>query len=75
MPAVLRGPGREGKQESEAYGCVPYLNGGLFERSELDKQVTDLPDEVFAGILSDEHEGGLFYRYNFTVEESTAARH
>ena len=57
--------------ESEAYGRVPYLNGGLFERSELDKQVTDLPDEVFAGILADEHAGGLFYRYNFTVEEST----
>ena len=33
--------------------------------------MTDLPDEVFAGILADEHAGGLFYRYNFTVEEST----
>jgi hypothetical protein len=50
---------------------VPYLNGGLFERSELDKQVSDLPDEVFASVLNDEHAGGLFYRYNFTVEEST----
>ena len=70
-PLFFEGLAVEGKQESEAYGCVPYLNGGLFERSELDKQVTDLPDEVFAGILSDEHAGGLFYRYNFTVEEST----
>jgi type I restriction-modification system DNA methylase subunit len=70
-PLFFEGLAVEGKQESDAYGCVPYLNGGLFEQSELDKQVTDLPDEVFAGILADEHAGGLFYRYNFTVEEST----
>jgi len=70
-PLFFDGLAVEGKQESEAYGCVPYLNGGLFERTELDKQVTDLPDEVFTGILADEHAGGLFYRYNFTVEEST----
>ena len=70
-PLFFEGLAVEGKQQTDAYGCVPYLNGGLFERSELDKQVTDLPDEVFAGILGDEHAGGLFYRYNFTVEEST----
>ncbi|MGO8751320.1 MAG: DNA methyltransferase [Thermoguttaceae bacterium] len=70
-PLFFEGLAVEGKQQTDAYGCVPCLNGGLFERSELDKQVTDLPDEVFAGILSDEHAGGLFYRYNFTVEEST----
>jgi hypothetical protein len=70
-PLFFEGLAVEGEQQSDAYGCVPYLNGGLFERSELDKQVTDLPDEVFAGILNDEHAGGLFYRYNFTVEEST----
>ena len=70
-PLFFEGLAVEGKQESEAYGCVPYLNGGLFERSELDERVTDLPDDVFADILSDEHAGGLFYRYNFTVEEST----
>jgi hypothetical protein len=70
-PLFFEGLADEGKQQTDAYGCVPYLNGGLFERSELDKQVTDLPDEVFAGIFADEHAGGLFYRYNFTVEEST----
>lgn len=70
-PLFFEGLAVEGQQQSEAYGGVPYLNGGLFERSELDKQVTDLPDEVFEGILADEHAGGLFYRYNFTVEEST----
>jgi hypothetical protein len=70
-PLFFEGLAVEGKQKTEAYGAVPYLNGGLFERSELDKQVSDLPDDVFAGILADEQAGGLFYRYNFTVEEST----
>ena len=70
-PLFFQGLAVEGKQQTDAYGCVPYLNGGLFEQSELDKRITDLPDEVFTGILADEHGGGLFYRYNFTVEEST----
>ena len=70
-PLFFEGLAVEGKQQSEAYGQVPYLDGGLFERTDLDRRVTDLPDEVFAGILADEHAGGLFYRYNFTVEEST----
>ncbi len=68
-PLFFEGLAVEGKQQTDAYGTVPYLNGGLFERSELDKQVTDLPDEVFTGILSNEHTGGLFYRYNFTAED------
>ncbi len=70
-PLFFEGLAIKGKQQSAAYGSVPYLNGGLFERSELDKKVTDLPDDLFARILSSEQEGGLFYRYNFTVEEST----
>ena len=37
----------------------------------MDERVTDLPDEVFAGILGGEPPGGLFYRYRFTVAEST----
>jgi len=58
----------EGKQESEALGKVPFLNGGLFEQKDLDEKVADIPNEAFAGLLSTD---GLFYRYNFTVEEST----
>ena len=58
----------EGKQVSEAIGRVPFLNGGLFEESDLDKAVADLPDAAFAPLLG---EDGLFYRYNFTVQEST----
>ncbi len=70
-PLFFEGMSIEGKQQSEAYGRVPCLNGGLFEPTELDNRVPDLPDEVFEGILADERAGGLFYRYNFTVEEST----
>lgn len=58
----------EGKQESKAVGKVPFLNGGLFEKGELDKQIADIPNEAFEPILAQD---GLFYRYNFTVEEST----
>jgi hypothetical protein len=45
------------------------LNGGLFEQSQSDRRITDLPDDVFPGIIGS---NGLFYRYNFTVEESTS---
>jgi len=53
---------------NEVIGDVPYLNGGLFETTDLDNEVTDIPNEAFEPILGRE---GLFYRYNFTVEEST----
>jgi len=52
----------------DAIGNVPFLNGGLFEKGELDAKIKDIPDEVFARIIGRD---GLFYRYNFTVEEST----
>ncbi len=52
---------------------APFLNGGLFERTDLDFRVEEaprfkrLPNSVFKAILQD-----LFARYNFTVEESTS---
>jgi hypothetical protein len=58
----------EGKQESEAVGKVAFLNGGLFEESDVDKDVADIPDAAFAPLLGAD---GLLYRYNFTVQEST----
>jgi len=51
---------------------APFLNGGLFERQELDERVESaprlrcLPNIMFRAVLDD-----LFARYNFTVEEST----
>ena len=48
-------------------GGVPFLNGGLFEETDLDKHTgVTVPDDVIEAIL-----GGLFDRFNFTVMEST----
>jgi len=64
----FHGLAEEGRQTAREYGSVPHLNGGLFEESPLDKKVPHIPDEVFASVIGS---GGLFYKYNFTVEEST----
>ncbi len=48
-------------------GDVPFLNGGLFEETELDKRNgIAVPDEAIGQVLT-----GLFDRFNFTVMEST----
>ena len=48
-------------------GEVPFLNGGLFEETDLDRRaVNAVPDEAVAPLLTD-----LFNRYNFTVMEAT----
>ena len=48
-------------------GSVSFLNGGLFERTALDRRDGIIvPDSVVERILS-----GLFDRFNFTVMEST----
>ena len=48
-------------------GDVPFLNGGLFEETHLDRRdgIT-VPDEAIRQVLT-----GLFDRFNFTVMEST----
>ena len=48
-------------------GAPPFLNGGLFEKDELDKREgITIPDSTIHEILSD-----LFDKFNFTVMEST----
>ena len=48
-------------------GPVPFLNGGLFERTALDRRAgITVPDSVIHQMLT-----GLFDRFNFTVMEST----
>lgn len=48
-------------------GNPPYLNGGLFEESEEDKNPSlFVPDASIQAVLE-----GLFDRFNFTVTEST----
>jgi hypothetical protein len=48
-------------------GDVPYLNGGLFEEEEDDRApAIRVPDDVLGRAMDE-----LFYRFNFTVVEST----
>ena len=48
-------------------GDVKFLNGGLFEKTDLDeREDIAVPDEAIEPILTD-----LFDRFNFTVMEST----
>ena len=58
----------DGKQESESVGKTVFLNGGLFEKGKPDEKVRDIPDGAFKNLLGPD---GLFYKFNFTVEEST----
>jgi hypothetical protein len=51
----------------ELIGDVPYLNGGLFEEDDDDRNSEIIvPDECFQAMLTE-----LFERFNFTVTEST----
>ncbi len=48
-------------------GVVPFLNGGLFEKTDLDSRSSiSVPDEILENVLND-----LFDKFNFTVMEST----
>lgn len=45
-------------------GVLPFLNGGLFEKSDPDDRI-DVPNEVFKDLFD------LFIRYNFTITEDS----
>lgn len=47
-------------------GVTPFLNGGLFEQTALDKQGVHVSDTAINLILND-----LFAKFNFTIAEST----
>lgn len=53
---------------SPAIGKVPFLNGGLFEETDMDQRYASavVPDKAFDLIF-----GELFERFNFTVSENT----
>ena len=55
------------QEEKTLIGHVPFLNGGLFEETNLDQRKgIEIPDAIIGQILD-----GLFERFNFTVMEST----
>lgn len=54
--------------DTEVYGIgkcrIPYLNGGLFERDDLDKKSSHFPAEYFESLLT------MLSQYNFTIDEN-----
>ncbi len=43
---------------------IPYLNGGLFDKDDLDKKDIDFPYDFFAELVE------FFSHYNFTIDEN-----
>ena len=57
---------RNGWQQNlvEKWASIPYLNGGLFERDEVDNLRIVLPESIFSNLFS------FLASYNFTVDEN-----
>ena len=57
---------RNGWQQGlvEKWATIPYLNGGLFERDEVDNLRIVLPESIFSNLFS------FLASYNFTVDEN-----
>ena len=57
---------RNGWQQGlvEKWATIPYLNGGLFERDDIDDLRTILPESIFSNLFS------FLASYNFTVDEN-----
>ena len=57
---------RNGWQQSlvEKWATIPYLNGGLFERDDVDNLRIILPESIFSNLFA------FLASYNFTVDEN-----
>lgn len=66
---TLNTPPRRRAAQARALGRIPFLNGGLFARSAVERRAGcwQYPDECF-GALFDE----LFHRYRFVAREDSA---
>ena len=66
---TLNTPPTSRATEARRFGRIPFLNGGLFARSALERRAGtwQYPDECF-GALFDE----LFHRYRFVAREDSA---
>ena len=65
-PLFSKGLSVKGHQEDEVYGSVPLLNFDLFSESYLNGLKGDFPDEIMMSLTG---EDGLFYKYDFTIDE------
>lgn len=64
----------EGVTESDALGQIPFLNGGLFERKDIEKTV-EIDEVFFDKLLSPDENGsgdpeGILRRYKISLRES-----
>jgi len=58
----------------ESFNLMPFLNGGLFTKNELDEINFKIPDAVFELLFETDTQDknkGFFERFNFTVREDT----
>jgi type I restriction-modification system DNA methylase subunit len=61
---ALNSPDRTGDLFALTGTKVPYLNGGLFEETEIKSRELDFPATLFQGLLD------FFSAYNFTIDEN-----
>lgn len=57
----------------ESFSIMPFLNGGLFTKNELDEIVCDVPDCVFKWLFEPDltdMKRGFLEIFNFTIDES-----
>lgn len=57
----------------ESFSIMPFLNGGLFSRTELDELDFNLPDNVFEWLFEPDpvdSKKGFLETFNFTIDES-----
>ena len=58
----------------ESFRLMPFLNGGLFSRTELDELGFDVPDYVFEWLFEPDDKDkkkGFLEIFNFTIDESS----
>jgi len=58
----------------ESFNLMPFLNGGLFTKNELDEIDFKIPDTVFELLFetdSQDKNKGFLERFNFTIREDT----
>lgn len=66
----LNTPLHERSSAARRLGCVPYLNGGLFEPSSFEQRHAEmhLPNDLLRSVLE-----GVFEKFDFRLDEADAA--
>ena len=67
---TLNTPTRRRARAARAFGSIPFLNGGLFSRTPLEREVRgwQLPDERLGALFQQ-----VFHRFRFVAREDSAS--